>query len=91
MNKADMINHIADQTSLTKADSEKALNAILLGITDALKSKQDVTLIGFGSFSTVKKAAREGRNPRTGESIQIPASTQARFRAGKTLKEAVNV
>lgn len=91
MNKADMINHIADQTSLTKADSEKALNAILSGITDALKSKQDVTLIGFGSFSTVKKAAREGRNPRTGESIQIPASTQARFRAGKTLKEAVNV
>lgn len=90
MNKSDMVSHIASHAGLTKADSEKALNALIAGITGALKKKQDVTFVGFGTFSAVKKAAREGRNPRTGETIKIPASTQPKFRPGKSLKEAVN-
>lgn len=90
MNKADMISHIANQAGLTKADSEKALNAVLSGITGSLKKKQDVTFVGFGTFSAVKKAGREGRNPRTGQPIKIPPSVQPKFRAGKTLKETVN-
>lgn len=90
MNKSDMINHISNQAGLTKADSEKALNAFLSGVTTALKKKQTVTFVGFGSFSAVKRAAREGRNPRTGQSLKIPASTRPKFSPGKALKDAVN-
>jgi len=86
-----MINHIASEVGLTKTNSTKALDAILFGITDALKKKQDVTLVGFGTFFAAQRAARAGRNPRTGEALKIPPSIQPSFRAGKPLKESVNV
>ena len=90
-NKEDMINHIASEVGLTRTNSEKALNAILSGITDTLKEKQEVTLIGFGTFFTAQRAERTGRNPRTGEALKIPPATQPSFRPGKQLKESVNV
>jgi len=89
MNKGDLIQFVKDHTSLSKADSEKAVNAVFEGITTALTRKEEATFVGFGSFSPVEREAREGRNPRTGEKLAIPASTQVKFRAGKGLKERV--
>lgn len=89
MNKNELIDAVAAATGLTKADAEKALEAVFGSIGDALKKGLEVRLVGFGTFSVTKRAASEGRNPRTGEKIQIPASKLPKFRAGKGLKEAV--
>ncbi len=90
MNKGDLINKIADSAGITKGQAEDALNAVLDGITDALKNDDSVTLIGFGSFSVSHRAARSGRNPQTGETIQIAAKNLAKFKAGKKLTDALN-
>ena len=90
MGKTELISYVAAETKLTKVDSQKAVEAVLERITEALKKGEDVRLIGFGSFAVSKSAAREGRNPRTGEKIKIAASNRPVFRVGKELKEAVN-
>lgn len=90
MNKSELISAIAENANLTKADSGRALDAMISAITDSLKNGEPVTLIGFGTFEVRDRAARSGRNPRTGETIQISASKNPAFKAGKALKEAVN-
>jgi DNA-binding protein HU-beta len=90
VNKNDLIAAVADAAELSKADSGKAVDAVFEAITKALKKGDDVRLVGFGTFDVVKRAASEGRNPRTGEKINIPASTQPKFRPGKGLKDALN-
>lgn len=90
MNKTELVNVIAETSGLTKADADKALDVTLEAITEALKSGDDVRIIGFGSFSVSERKAKTGRNPRTGEEIQIAASKQPKFKAGKGLKDAVN-
>lgn len=90
MNKAELIDYVADKTSLTKADAQNAVDAVFDGITSTLKKGNDARFVGFGTFSVSKRAATTGRNPRTGEAIKIPASKNAKFKAGKELKEAVN-
>lgn len=89
MTKAELIDSISKKAGLTKVDAEKAVNAFTASITDALKKGDKVTLVGFGTFSTVKRAARTGRNPQTGKEIKIKASTAPKFKAGAGLKEAV--
>ncbi len=89
MNKNELIDAIAAASGLSKAEAEKALEAVFNSISDALKKGLEVRLVGFGTFSVSKRAASEGRNPRTGEKIQIPASKLPKFRAGKGLKDAV--
>lgn len=86
MNKKDLVDYIAKQTGLTKTKSEEALNAAFDGITNALKKKDTASFVGFGSFSVSQRKARNGRNPRTGAPLKIPASAVARFRPGKFLK-----
>ncbi len=90
MNKADLINAIAGETDMSKAGAEAVLNAFISSVTGALKNGDKVTLTGFGTFSISNRAARMGRNPKTGESIQIKASKVAKFKAGAGLKGAVN-
>ena len=90
MNKADLVSKVAELSGLTKADADKVVDATFEAITGALKSGDEVRLVGFGSFSVSQRAASEGRNPRTGEKIQIAASKQPKFSAGKGLKDAVN-
>ena len=90
MNKSELISSIADKSDLTKADAGRALDATISAITDSLTNGEAVTLIGFGTFEVRDRAARAGRNPRTGETIQIKASKNPAFKAGKSLKEAVN-
>ncbi|WP_417794974.1 HU family DNA-binding protein [Terasakiella pusilla] len=90
MNKNDLVAAVASSTGLSKADASKAVDGVFGAITDALKSSDEVRLVGFGTFSVAQRAASEGRNPRTGEKIQIPASKQPKFKAGKGLKDAVN-
>ena len=90
MNKTDLINSVADQAGLSKADATKAVESIIEAVTNALRGGDQVALVGFGTFSVRDRAARVGRNPRTGETIQIPASRNPVFKAGKGLKEAVN-
>ena len=90
MNKADLIEHVANETGTTKADAQKAVEAVFGGITKTLKKGGDARFVGFGTFSVAKRAATTGRNPRTGEAIKIKASKNAKFKAGKELKEAVN-
>ena len=90
MNKQDIIDIMAEQADISKAAAERALNAFTDTITNELGSGNEVVLVGFGTWSTSERAAREGRNPKTGETIQIPASTVAKFKAGKKLKDAVN-
>ena len=89
MNKAELINAVAEKTSLSKKDSEAAVNAALEAITAALADGDKVQLVGFGSFEVKKREARVGRNPKTKEEIQIPASKVPAFKAGKALKDAV--
>jgi DNA-binding protein HU-beta len=89
VNKSDLIGSVAKQSGLTKADAERAIDATFQSITVALKKGDEVRLIGFGTFGVAQRAATEGRNPRTGATIKIPAKTLPRFRAGKQLKEAV--
>lgn len=90
MNKAELIDYVADKAGLTKADAQNAVDAVFDGITATLKKGNDARFVGFGTFSVAKRAATTGRNPRTGEAIKIPASKNAKFKAGKELKEAVN-
>ena len=89
MNKTELIDSIAKSADLSKAAAGRALDAFIDAVTGALKSGDTVTLIGFGTFYVGERAARDGRNPRTGEVIQIPAAKSPKFRAGKTLKDAV--
>ena len=90
MNKNDLIAKVSETSDLSKADAGKAVDAVFGAIKGALAGGGDVRLVGFGTFSVANRAASEGRNPRTGEKIQIPASKQPKFKAGKALKDAVN-
>ena len=90
MNKTELIDAIAKETGLSKKDSGKAVDAFVDTVTKALKKKDKVQLIGFGTFETAKRAARTGKNPQTGAAIKIPASVAPKFKAGKALKDAVN-
>ena len=90
MNKNDLIAAVADNTGLSKADATKAVDGVLESVTSELTSGGEVRLVGFGTFSVANRAASTGRNPRTGESIQIPASKHPKFKAGNALKDAVN-
>ena len=90
MNKQDLIGSVADQGGLTKADASKAVEAVFDAITEALKKGDEVRLVGFGTFSVSQRKASTGRNPRTGETMAIKASSQPKFKAGKGLKDAVN-
>lgn len=90
MNKQDLIGAVAEASGLTKADSSKAVEAVFDSITGALKKGDEVRLVGFGTFAVSKRKASTGRNPRTGAAMQIKASTQPKFKAGKALKDAVN-
>ena len=90
MNKSDLIDAIADSAGLSKADAGRALDGFVNAITGALKKGQSVSLVGFGTFSVRDRAARTGRNPRTGENINIAASKHPAIKAGKDLKDAVN-
>lgn len=89
MNKTELINAIAERSGLTKKDAEKALGATIDAITAALAAGDKIQLTGFGSFEVKERAARVGRNPRTGESTEIPASRIPAFKAGKALKDSV--
>jgi DNA-binding protein HU-beta len=90
MNKAELIDAVADAADISKAAASRSVDTVLEVITDALKSGNSVTLVGFGTFNTRRREARTGRNPRTGEPIQIGASNLAVFKAGKALKDALN-
>ena len=89
MNKAELIEAVAANADLSKAAAGRALDAALEAITKALKKKDTVTLVGFGTFSVRKRSARIGRNPKTGEEIKIKASRVPGFKAGKALKDAI--
>ena len=90
MNKVDLIAKVAEETGLSKNDATRAVDSVFDIITKALKKGDEVRLVGFGTFNVSKRAASVGRNPRTGEQIDIPASKQPKFRAGKGLKDSVN-
>lgn len=90
MNKVDLIAAVAEETSMPKASATQAVDAVFSAIEQALKSKQEVRLTGFGTFAVSDRKATKGRNPRTGEEIDIPASTSVKFKPGKTLKDAVS-
>ena len=90
MNKNDLISKVADSSGLSKTDANNAVDAVIESIIGAMKSGDDVRLVGCGTFSGPDRKASEGRNPRTGEKINIPASRQPKFKAGKDLKEALN-
>ena len=90
MTKTDLVNYIAEEAGLTKADAARALDAFMGGVTEGLKKEGKVTLTGFFTFSAEKKAAKEGRNPRTGETVKIAARKAVTFKAGTALKDSVN-
>ena len=90
MNKSDLVRHIAEETGQTRSAAEAAVNAMLSGIAGSLARGEAVSLPGFGTFGTRSRPARTGRNPRTGESVEIAASTAPTFKAGKPLRDAVN-
>ncbi|MEO5351143.1 MAG: HU family DNA-binding protein [Magnetococcus sp. YQC-3] len=89
MNKSELTAHVADATGMGKEQAEKAINAVVTAIQETLAAGGEVTLVGFGSFSVTERAAKTGRNPRTGEAIPIPASRVPHFKAGQTLKTVV--
>lgn len=89
MNKSELIDVIAEQTGLTKVAAAGSLDATIAAITDTLKKGDSVTLVGFGTFEVRKRAARTGRNPKTGETIEIKAASAPAFKAGKALKDAL--
>ncbi len=89
MNKTDLINSVAEAAELSKKDATRAVEAVFESITDSLRKGEKVQLIGFGNFEVRERAARKGRNPQTGEEIEIAASRVPAFRPGKALKEAV--
>jgi DNA-binding protein HU-beta len=90
MNKLDLIAAVAQETDISKAKATEVVEAVFGAIEKSLKAKEEVRLVGFGTFVTAARDASKGRNPRTGEEIDIPASNSVRFKAGKTLKDAVN-
>lgn len=90
MNKNDLVAAVASNTGLSKADAAKAVDGVFDTVTGALRRGDDVRLVGFGTFSVVNRKASVGRNPRTGAQIQIPASRQPKFKAGKGLKDSIN-
>ncbi|HEY9238435.1 MAG: HU family DNA-binding protein [Burkholderiaceae bacterium] len=90
MNKSELIEHIAKQADISKAAAARALEAVIGGVKTTLKKNNTVSLVGFGTFSVGKRAARSGRNPRTGATIKIKAAKVPKFRPGKALKDAVN-
>ena len=90
MTKQDLVNYIADEAGLTKADATRALDAAMNGITEGLKKEGKVTLTGFATFTKVYKEARTGRNPRTGEAVKIAARNAVNIKAGSKLKDALN-
>ena len=90
MNKAELIDAVADDSDLTKASAARALDSAIENITNALRGGDSVTLVGFGTFTVRQREARMGRNPRTGEAIQIKASRVPGLKAGKALKDALN-
>ncbi len=89
MNKMDLIAAVSDATDLSRAKASDVVDAVFSSITDALRKQDEVRLVGFGTFAAAKRKASTGRNPRTGEEMQIPESTTVRFKAGKGLKDAV--
>jgi len=90
MNKTELIDSVAEAADLSKADAGRAVDAVISSVTKALKSGDSVTVVGFGTFQVRERAARSGRNPKTGDTIQINASKNPAFKAGKALKDAVN-
>jgi len=90
MNKNELINEVAESVSLSKVDAAQAVDGVFNTIVNTLAAGEEVRFVGFGTFSVAQRQASEGRNPRTGEKIQIPASKQPKFKAGKALKDAVN-
>jgi DNA-binding protein HU-beta len=90
MNKKELVQTIAKESDVTINDADRCLDALTKAITQSLAKNDNVTLVGFGTFQVKDRSAREGRNPKTGEAIQIKASKVPSFKAGKTLKEAVN-
>ncbi len=90
MNKNELVSAVAEKTGLSKNDAARAVDSVFESITDTLIQGDEIRLVGFGTFSVSERAASQGRNPRTGEAIQIPASKQPKFKAGKGLKDAVN-
>mgnify|MGYP001190667190 CR=1 FL=1 len=90
VNKNDLIMQVSETSGLSKADATKALDSVLDAITEALKAEEEVRLVGFGTFTTMRRKATEGRNPKTGEKIQIPESIVPKFKVGKTLKDSVS-
>lgn len=90
MNKAELIIKVAEQTGISRKDTDKVINSALEAIMDALKNDEKVSLVGFGSFAAKERPAREGRNPLTNEVIEIHSSKAASFKAGKTMKETLN-
>ena len=90
MNKTDMIEHMAKHADISKAAAGRALEAFMMGVLTNLKKGASVTLVGFGTFAVTKRAARSGRNPRTGETIKIKSAKLPKFRPGKAFKDALN-
>lgn len=90
MNKAELIDRMADSADISKASATRALDAMLDAVAESLKDSEQVVLVGFGTFSVRERAARTGRNPQTGEAIQIEAAKIPAFKPGKALKDAVN-
>jgi DNA-binding protein HU-beta len=90
MTKNELVSYIAEETGLTKADAARAVEAFVNGVTEGLKDSQKVTLTGFATFTAKKKAAKTGRNPRTGETVKIPARVAVSVKAGSKLKDALN-
>jgi len=90
LNKSDLIEHIAQAAEISKSAAERAIDALVVSVKTSLRKDEDVTLVGFGTFYAAKRAARTGRNPRTGEQVQIAAARLPKFRAGKALKDAIN-
>ena len=89
MNKTELIDAVADEAEVSKAEAGRAVDAVISSITKALKKGDSVTLVGFGTFEVRSRAARQGRNPKTGETINIPAAKVPGFKAGKGLKDAI--
>ncbi|ADL06895.1 HU family DNA-binding protein [Thermosediminibacter oceani] len=90
MNKAELVSVMAEKSGLTKKDSEKALNAFIEAVSEALSKRDKVQLVGFGTFEVRERSQRKGRNPQTGEEIDIPAASIPAFKAGKALKDSIN-
>ena len=90
MNRTELISAMSEKSELTKVDTEKSLKAFIDTVTDELKNGGKVQLVGFGTFEVTERAERQGRNPKTGEAITIPASKSPKFKAGKALKDIVN-